>query len=121
MSAAISFRLEMTALWKELREWKIHWSTRKFFQALVIGLLFSVLGMETDFAFAWSVPDKCPERVGAVEQDAFTNHCGHFVSKAVKYCTFSFIALPGAMLAFSAFQSLIFKLWERYSERYSGR
>ena len=104
-----------------MREWRKHWSAKKFLQALVFGLLFSVLDMETDFAFAWSVPDKCPQRGGRVEQDAFTDHCGHFVSKAVKYCTFSFIALPGAMLAFSAAQNLIFNLWERYSERYSGR
>ena len=59
--SALTFRLEMIALWNELREWRKHWSAKKFFQALVFGLLFSVLDMETDFAFAWSVPDQCPK------------------------------------------------------------
>ena len=105
----------MIALWKELREWRKHWSAKKFFQALVFGLLLSVLDMETDFAFAWSVPDQCPKEWEIVARGEFTDHCGHFVSKGVKYCTFTFVALPGVMLAFSAVQRFIAKLWEKCS------
>ena len=43
----------------------------KFFQALIIGLLFSVLDMETDFAFAWSVPDQCPKEGEIVVEGEF--------------------------------------------------
>ena len=107
----------MRAFWKELKEWRKHWSINKFFQALVFGLLFSVLDMETDFVFAWSVPDDCPTGYDALLQRGTTNlnHCGHFVSKGVKYCTFTFIALPGVMLAFSALQSLFVELWDACS------
>ena len=116
-TCALTFRLEMRAFWKELKEWRKHWSPNKFFQALVFGLLFSVLDMETDFVFAWSVPDECPTGSDALLQRGTTNlnHCGHFVSKGVKYCTFTFIALPGVMLAFSALQSLFVELWDACS------
>ena len=67
----LTFRVEMRALCKELREWRKHWSTMKFFQALIIGLLFSVLDMETDFAFAWSVPDQCPKEGEIVVEGEF--------------------------------------------------
>ena len=100
----------MGALWKEIKNWRQseHWSTRKFFQAFVLGLVLTLLDTGTDLAFAESIPDTCPKtRIGN------QNHCDHFVSKGVKYCAYTLIALPGIMLSFSALHSLVRKLWHR--------
>ena len=58
---------KMGALWNEIKNWRQseHWSTRKFFQALVLGLVLTLLDTGTDLAFAESIPDRCP--IGAPE------------------------------------------------------
>ena len=118
----------MGALWTELKEWRTseHWNTRKFFQALIIGLILALGDTGTDFVFARSVPDECPEektfllcgqglnasqRIGI----GYHDHCGHLVSKGVKFSTYTHIALPGIMLSFSVFQSMVGKLMRRCS------
>ena len=112
---------QMGALWEELKNWRHskHWNTRKFFLALIFGLLFTLLDAWTDFVFAENVPDECPgEFKGHPEthqrmESRFHNHCGHFISKGVKFLTYTFIALPGVMLSFSALQSLLRRFWNR--------
>ena len=118
----------MGALWKELKDWRTseHWNTRKFFQALIFGLILTLGDTGTDFVFARSVPDECPEektflmcgqglnasqRIGI----GYHDHCGHLLSKGVKFSTYTFIALPGIMLSFSVFQSMVGKLMRRCS------
>ena len=94
----------MGALWNEIKNWRRseHWNARKFFQALIIGLLFTLLD-------TGGIPDECPKEVKQQRID----HCPHFVSKGVKFFTYTFIALPGVMLSFSALQSLVREWWKR--------
>ena len=103
----------MGALWNEIKNWRRseHWNARKFFQALVLDLLFTLLDTGTDFDFARGVPDECPKEGN--QQRIETNHCPHFVSKGVKFFTYTFIALPGIMLSFSALHSLLRDLWNQ--------
>ena len=118
----------MGAFWKELKDWRTseHWNTRKFFQALIFGLILTLGDTGTDFVFARSVPDECPEektflmcgqglnasqRIGI----GYNDHCGHLVSKGVKFSTYTHIALPGIMLSFSALQSVVKELMKRCS------
>ena len=46
----------MGALWTELKEWRTSkdWNTRKFFQALIFGLILTLGDTGTDFVFARS-------------------------------------------------------------------
>ena len=46
----------MGAFWKELKDWRTseHWNTRKFFQALIFGLILTLGDTGTDFVFARS-------------------------------------------------------------------
>ena len=128
----------MGALWNELKNWRRseHWNTKKFFRALIFGLLFTFLDTVTDIVFARSVPDWCPDlgisesiqnntikiceelsgrsvlfhqRIGI---HGSQNHCGHFFSP-VKFAAYTFIALPGIMLSFSALHSILRELWKR--------
>ena len=129
---------EMGALLNELKNWRLseHWNTTKFFRVLIFGLLFTFLDTVTDIVFARSVPDECPdsgfsERISnnfiikiceeisgsllfqkrmGIGSD---NHCGHFFSKGVKIAAFTFIALPGIMLSFSALHRIFRELWKR--------
>ena len=84
-----------------MREWRQHWRTRSFFQALVFGLLFTLLDTGTDLSFAWSVPEECPDRWD------LSSPCGLIFPENVEALTYTFIALPGILLSFSAFQSLV--------------
>ena len=133
-----STEAQMGALWNELKNWRRseHWNTKKFFQALIFGLLFTFLDTVTDIVFARSVPDWCPDlgisesiqnntikiceelsgrsvlfhqRIGI---HGSQNHCGHFFSP-VKFAAYTFIALPGIMLSFSALHSILRELWKR--------
>ena len=85
----------MGALWNELKNLRQYWNIKKFLQALIFGLLFTLLDTGTDFDFANAIPDD------------------DFASKGVKFFTYTFIALPGIMLGFSAVQSLLRELWNR--------
>ena len=121
----------MGALWTELKEWRTSkdWNTRKFFQALIFGLILTLGDTGTDFVFARSVPDQCPEPSLKITSDVcgqglnasqrigigYHDHCGHLLSKGVKFSTYTFIALPGIMLSFSVFQSMVGKLMRRCS------
>ena len=62
--------------------------------------------MGTDFNFAWSVPEKCPDS-GPWDPSI---PCGFIDPKNVEFLTYTFIALPGILLGFSAFQSLVARL-----------
>ena len=115
----------MGALWKELANWRRsqYWNTRKFFEALFLSPLFTLLDTGTDFAFAESVPYECPGERWAIHNRSigmcqnpekyeqtriyigFQNHCGFFASKGVKFFTYTCIALPGIVLSFSALQT----------------
>ena len=85
----------MGALWNELKNLRQYWNIKKFLQALIFGLLFTLLDTGTDFDFANAIPDD------------------DFASKGVKFFTYTFIALPGVMLSFSALQSLVREWWKR--------
>ena len=95
----------MGALWREIKDNGPHWSTRRFFQALVFGLLFTLLDTGTDFSFAWNVPDECPLTRAA--EELFKTPCGILYPRAVEFMTYTFIASPGILLGFSALQSLV--------------
>ena len=126
----------MGALWDEIKNWRRseHWDTRKFFQEIVLGLALTLLDTGTDLVFARSVPDECPDsrlsemikNITSICQKEFNgsqqfqrmgievqNHCGFIPSKSIKLSTYTFIALPGIMLSFSALHSLIRGLWKR--------
>ena len=126
----------MGALWHEIKNWRRseHWDSRKFFQALILGLAFTLLDTGTDLVFARSVPDECPDsRFSAMAKNITSicqkevngsqqfqrmgievqNHCGFIPSKSIKLSTYTFIALPGIMLSFSALHSLTRGLWKR--------
>jgi len=98
------------ALWREVREWRRHWRTKSFFQALVFGLLFTLLDTGTDFIFAWSVPDECTD-FGPWDP---SDPCGNIAPENVEFLTYTFIALPGILLGFSAFQRLVAGLAARW-------
>ena len=51
--------LQMRLIWKEMKEWRKHWSWGRFFLVLVFGLGASLFDFGTDFNFAWSVEDDC--------------------------------------------------------------
>ena len=126
----------MGALWEEIKNWRRseYWDSRKFFQALILGLALTLLDTGTDLVFARSVPDECPDsRFSAMTKNITSicqkevngsqqfqrmgievqNHCGFIPSKSIKLSTYTFIALPGIMLSFSALHSLIRGLWKR--------
>ena len=128
----------MGALWNEIKNWRRseHWNTKKFFQALVLGLLLTFLDTLTDLVFARSLPDECPDseiirNISSECPEKFywavnwqgidyqrmdirsQNHCSHVINQRVKFCTYTFIALPGIMLSFSALHSLVRELWNR--------
>ena len=94
----------MGALWREIKDNGPHWNTRRFFQALIFGLLFTLLDTGTDLSFAWNVPDECP--LNRPAEELFKTPCGILYPKAVEFMTYTFIALPGVILGFSALQSL---------------
>ena len=95
-------------MWRELRDWRQHWSTPRFFQALVFGLLFTLLDTGSDFSFAWTVPDECPSwNASKFRREDLSTPCGLISPKNVEFLTFTFIALPGILLGFSALQSLL--------------
>ena len=74
-------------------------------------------------------PDQCPEPSVKITSDVcgqglnasqrigigYHDHCGHLLSKGVKFSTYTFIALPGIMLSFSVFQSMVGKLMRQCS------
>ena len=43
---------QFRALWREILNWRQHWNHRSFFEALIFGLLFTLLDTGTDFKFA---------------------------------------------------------------------
>jgi len=104
----------------ELKNWRLseHWNTKKFFRALIFGLLFTFLDTVTDIVSARSVPDECPdsgfsERISnnfiikiceeisgsllfqkrmGIGSD---NHCGHFFLKRSQNRCLHFHRLTG--------------------------
>ena len=97
-------------MWREVRDWRHHWSTRSFFQALFFGLAFTLLDTGTDISFAWSVPDVCFK----APLDAISsNPCGIVDSMDVEYSAYTTIALPGILFAFSGLQRCIGQLATR--------
>ena len=96
----------MSALWRELRDWKMHWSTMSFFQALFFGLVFTLLDTGTDFSFAWSVPDVFLTNKTPIDAIS-SSPCGIIDHKDVEYSTYTLIALPGILLGFSALQRFV--------------
>ena len=113
----------MGALWNEIKNWRRseHWNTKKFFQALVLGLLLTFLDTLTDLVFARSLPDECPDseiirNISSECPEKFywvvnwqgidyqrmdirsQNHCSHVINQRVKFCTYTFIAWNHAQL-----------------------
>ena len=46
-------------LWREVKEWRIHWRWTRFLYVLVTGLAFALFDAVTDFNFARSVSKDC--------------------------------------------------------------
>ena len=101
----------MGALWKEVKDWRHHWTTRSFFQGLILGLVFTLLDTGTDFSFVWSVSVVCP--FNQTLENSLTTPCSFIQPESVESLTYTFIALPGVLLSFSAFQSLVTGLADR--------
>ena len=102
-----SQKRQFRALWREILNWRRHWNLRSFFEALIFGLLFTLLDTGTDFKFAWSVPEICSTDSVSIEFDPIgLNPCGIVDYKDVEYSTYTVIALPGLFFAFSLLQKL---------------
>ena len=102
-----SQKRQFRALWREILNWRRHWNLRSFFEALIFGLLFTLLDTGTDFNFAWSVPEICATNSVSIEFDPIgLNPCGIVDYKDVEYSTYTVIALPGLFFAFSLLQKL---------------
>ena len=102
-----SQKRQFRALCREILNWRQHWNHRSFFEALIFGLLFTLLDTGTDFKFAWSVPEICSTDSVSIEFDPIgLNPCGIVDYKDVEYSTYTVIALPGLFFAFSLLQKL---------------
>ena len=107
-------RIQPGALWRELKDWRKHWSTRKFFQGLFLGLVFTLLDTGTDFNFAWSVPSECP-----VDQTPGNfSFCGPLHPKQVELFTYVFISNPALWVGLTSIFNL---LWEVISQCCGGQ
>ena len=72
-----SQKRQFRALCREILNWRQHWNHRSFFEALIFGLLFTLLDTGTDFKFAWSVPEICSTDSVSIEFDPIgLNPCG---------------------------------------------
>ena len=92
--------LQMRIIWKEMKEWKKHWSWGRFFLVLTFGLGASLFDFGSDFNFAWSVEDDCG--YDETKSYDFDSPCGSVHYKNVERFTFTFIAFPGIFLGFAA-------------------
>ena len=101
--------MQIGVLWREVIDWRQHWSTRTFFQALFFGLFFTLLDTGTDFTFAWSVPDVCYTKKAPIDAIS-SNPCGILDFMDVEYASYTIIAAPGVLFAFSALQTFIGEL-----------
>ena len=90
----------MRIIWKEMKEWKKHWSWGRFFLVLTFGLGASLFDFGSDFNFAWSVEDDCG--FDETKSYDFDSPCGSVHYKNVERLTFTFIAFPGILLGFAA-------------------
>ena len=108
--------MKFGVLWREVGDWRQHWRTRSFFQALVFGLVVTLLDTGTDISFAWSIPDVC--YTNKVPIDAISsNPCGILDFMDVEYSSYTIIALPGILFALTAVENwLLRKLATRCSE-----
>ena len=89
----------MRIIWKEMKEWKKHWSWGRFFLVLTFGLGASLFDFGSDFNFAWSVEDDCGFE--KTERYDFDSPCGSVHYKNVERLTFTFVAFPGIFLSFA--------------------
>ena len=89
-------------LWGELRSFSwasFSWGT--FFQAVIFGLLTSGFDIFTDFNFAATTPDIC------TNETVQTSPCCTLIPSEVQSLTYSFIAVPGIMLAYNGMHSIL--------------
>ena len=90
----------MRIIWKEMKEWKKHWSWGRFFLVLAFGLGASLFDFGSDFNFAWTVEDDCGFE--KTERNDFDSPCGSVHYKNIERLTFTFVAYPGIFLSFAA-------------------
>ena len=100
--------LQMRIIWKEMKEWKKHWSWGRFFLVLTFGLGASLFDFGSDFNFAWSVEDDCGFE--KTERYDFDSPCGSVHYKNAERLTFTFIAYPGIFLSFAAIHRVVKEL-----------
>ena len=100
--------LQMRMIWKEMKEWRKHWSCGIFFLGLVFGLGVSLFDFGTDFNFAWSVEEDCGFE--ETERYNFDSPCGSVHYKNAERLTFTFIAYPGIFLSFAAIHRVVKEL-----------
>ena len=100
--------LQMRIIWKEMKEWKKHWSWSRFILVLIFGVGASLFDFGSDFNFAWSVEDDCG--FGKTERYDFNSPCGSVHYKNAERLTFTFIAYPGIFLSFAAIHRVVKEL-----------
>ena len=96
-----------------MKEWRGHWSRGRFLQVFFLGLSASLFDSGTDLNFAWSAETDCKRFARCDDRDAqrfdldeISSPCGLFDYKMVERTTFTIIAFPGFLLAFSGLRSL---------------
>ena len=101
-------------LWKEVKEWRSHWSWSRFLNALVLGLAVSLFDSVTDFNFARSVPEDCRNTTNSsvkpFDKVYVSSPCGLLYYKNVERLTYTYIAYPGFLLAFDGLRNLVWGL-----------
>ena len=82
-------------LWRELKEWRIHWRWSRFLYVLVIGLAFALFDSVTDFNFARSVSQDCRNTTDSspkpFDKVYVSSPCGLLYYKNVERLTYMYI------------------------------
>ena len=101
-------------LWREVKEWRIHWRWSRFLYVLVIGLAFALFDSVTDFNFARSVSQDCRNTTDSspkpFDKVYVSSPCGLLYYKNVERLTYTYIAYPGFFLTLDGLRSLVWGL-----------